>query len=140
MKNRKIIIISIMFLLMTAACSKAEELHKFDEAKLIRMSEDLVSEVNKVNGQAVYDLIEETIRKTATVDGFNQMIDKQLKKTTEFDSIISTNFSQSLHPLEKYPIGQVVVLARFENGTMTYNFNYNELNEIIGFSMVFQLK
>lgn len=125
---------------MTAACSKSEEMHKFDEAKLISMSEELVSEVNKVNGQAVYDLIEENIRKTATVDGFNQMIDKQLKKTTEFDSIISTNFSQSLHPLEKYPIGQVVVLARFKNGTMTYNFNYNELNEIIGFSMVFQLK
>lgn len=140
MKNKKFIIIGLMFLLLASACSKTEEKHKFDEAKLISMSEELVSEANKVNGQAIYDLIEETIRKTVTVESFNEMIDSQLKKTTEYDSIISTTFSQSLHPLEKYPIGQVVVLARFGNGTMTYNFNYNELNEIIGFSMVFQVK
>jgi hypothetical protein len=126
--------------LLSSACSKAEEQHKFDEVKLISLSEELVSEANKVNSQPIYDLVEESYRKTTTVEAINEFITFQLSKATEFDSIIKTTFSQSLHPLDKYPIATVVVLTRFENGTMTYTFNYNELNEILGFSMVFQLK
>lgn len=140
MKNKLYIIIGLMFLLLFSACSKAEEEHKFDEEKLISLSEELVSEANNGNGKAIYDLLEETIKKTATVEQIDEFVAFQLSKATEYDSIIKTTFSQSLHPLDKYPIAAVVVLARFENGTMTYNFNYNELNEILGFSMVFQAK
>lgn len=140
MKSKQTILICLIFLILSSACAKKEEVHKFDEEKLLTLSEELVSEANSGNGKAIYDLIEETFRKTTTVDGINEFIAFQLSKTTEFDSIIKTTFSQSVHPLEKYPIASVVVLARFENGTMTYNFSYNELNEILGFSMVFQLK
>lgn len=140
MKSKQTILICLIFLILSSACAKKEEVHKFDEEKLLTLSEELVSEANSGNGKAIYDLIEEIFRKTTTVDGINEFIAFQLSKTTEFDSIIKTTFSQSVHPLEKYPIASVVVLARFENGTMTYNFSYNELNEILGFSMVFQLK
>jgi hypothetical protein len=140
MRNKQCIIIGLMLLLLSSACSKAEEQHKFDEVKLKSLSEELVSEANKVNSQPIYDLVEESYRKTTTVEAINEFITFQLSKATKFDSIIKTTFSQSLHPLDKYPIATVVVLTRFENGTMTYTFTYNELNEILGFSMAFQLK
>lgn len=85
-------------------------------------------------------MVTESYRKTTTVEAVNEFIAFQLSKATEYDSIIKTTFSQSLHPLDKYPIASVVVLAQFENGTMTYGFNYNEFNEILGFSMAFQRK
>lgn len=138
--KKKTIIIGILFLLLISACSKTEEQHKFDEEKLINLSLELVDEANKTNSQPIYDLIVESYRKTTTVEAYNEFIAFQLSKATEYDSIIKTTFSQSLHPLDKYPIASVVVLAQFENGTMTYSFNYNELNEILGFSMAFQRK
>jgi len=138
--KKKTIIIGILFLLLTSACSKAEEKHKFDEEELIDLSLELVAEVNKANSQPIYDIVEESYRKTVTVEAIYEFIAFQLSKATNYDSIIKTTFSQSVHPLDKYPIASVVVLARFENGTMTYMFNYNELNEILGFSMNFQLK
>lgn len=127
-------------MLLTSACSKTEEQHKFDEGMLIDLSLELVAEANKTNSQPIYDLVTESYRKTTTVEAVNEFIAFQLSKATNYDSIIKTTFSQSVHPLDKYPIASVVVLARFENGTMTYMFNYNELNEILGFSMNFQLK
>lgn len=138
--KKKTLIIGVLILILTSACSKAEEQHKFDEEKLINLSLELVSEANKANSQPIYDLVTESYRKTTTVEAVNEFISFQLSKATNYDSIIKTTFSQSVHPLDKYPIGSVVVLARFENGTMTYTFNYNELNEILGFSMNFQLK
>lgn len=138
--KKKTLIIGVLILILTSACSKAEEQHKFDEEKLINLSLELVSEANKANSQPIYDLVTESYRKTTTVEAVNEFISFQLSKATNYDSIIKTTFSQSVHPLDKYPIASVVVLARFENGTMTYTFNYNELNEIIGFSMNFQLK
>lgn len=138
--KKKTLIIGVLILILTSACSKAEEQHKFDEEKLINLSLELVSEVNKANSQPIYDLVTESYRKTTTVEAVNEFISFQLSKATNYDSIIKTTFSQSVHPLDKYPIASVVVLARFENGTMTYMFNYNELNEILGFSMNFQLK
>lgn len=138
--RKKTLIIGVLILILTSACSKAEEQHKFDEEKLINLSLELVSEANKANSQPIYDLVTESYRKTTTVEAVNEFISFQLSKATNYDSIIKTTFSQSVHPLDKYPIASVVVLARFENGTMTYMFNYNELNEILGFSMNFQLK
>jgi ABC-type phosphate/phosphonate transport system substrate-binding protein len=138
--KKKTLIIGVLILILTSACSKAEEQHKFDEEKLINLSLELVSEANKANSQPIYDLVTESYRKTTTVEAVNEFISFQLSKATNYDSIIKTTFSQSVHPLDKYPIASVVVLARFENGTMTYMFNYNELNEILGFSMNFQLK
>lgn len=138
--NKKTIIIGILFLLLISACKKAEEQHKFDEEMLIDLSLELVGEANKTNSQPIYDLVTESYRKTTTVEAVNEFIAFQLSKATEYDSIIKTTFSQSLHPLDKYPIASVVVLAQFENGTMTYGFNYNEFNEILGFSMAFQRK
>lgn len=138
--KKKTLIIGVLILILNSACSKAEEQHKFDEEKLINLSLELVSEANKANSQPIYDLVTESYRKTTTVEEVNEFISFQLSKATNYDSIIKTTFSQSVHPLDKYPIGSVVVLARFENGTMTYTFNYNELNEILGFSMNFQLK
>ena len=138
--KKKSLIIGVLILILTSACSKAEEQHKFDEEKLINLSLELVSEANKANSQPIYDLVTESYRKTTTVEAVNEFISFQLSKATNYDSIIKTTFSQSVHPLDKYPIASVVVLARFENGTMTYMFNYNELNEILGFSMNFQLK
>ena len=138
--KKKTLIIGVLILILTSACSKAEEQHKFDEEKLINLSLELVSEANKANSQPIYDLVTESYRKTTTVEEVNEFISFQLSKATNYDSIIKTTFSQSVHPLDKYPIASVVVLARFENGTMTYMFNYNELNEILGFSMNFQLK
>jgi len=138
--KKKTIIIGLLFLLLTSACSKTEEQHKFDEEMLIDLSLELVVEANKTNSQPIYDLVTESYRKTTTVEAVNEFIAFQLSKATNYDSIIKTTFSQSVHPLDKYPIASVVVLARFENGTMTYMFNYNELNEILGFSMNFQLK
>lgn len=140
MKFKRYFILSILLLIMISACSKAEEQHKFDEEMLIDLSLELVVEANKTNSQPIYDLVTESYRKTTTVEAVNEFISFQLSKATNYDSIIKTTFSQSLHPLDKYPIASVVVLARFENGTMTYMFNYNELNEILGFSMNFQLK
>lgn len=138
---KKLLFIStFIFLIIMTGCSEKVEEHKFDESKLKSVSEDLILEVNSSNGQVILDLMEVNVRKTVTIEQFNEMIDNQLSKAKMFDSIISTTFSQSLHPLEKYPIALVVVLAKFENGTMTYNFNFNELNEIIGFNMVFQTK
>lgn len=139
MKN-KTIIIGILFLLLTSACSKAEEQHKFDEEMLIDLSLKLVVEANTANSQPIYDLFDETYRRLASLEAINDFIAFQLSKATNYDSIIKTTFSQSVHPLDKYPIATIVILARFENGTMTYTFNYNELNEIIGFSMNFLLK
>lgn len=138
--KKKTLIIGVLILILISACSKAEEQHKFDEEKLINLSLELVSEANKANSQPIYDLVTESYRKTTTVEAVNEFISFQLSKATNYDSIIKTTFSQSVHPLDKYPIASVVVLARFENGTMTYMFNYNELNEILGFSMNFQLK
>lgn len=138
--KKKTLIIGVLILILFSACSKAEEQHKFDEEKLINLSLELVSEANKANSQPIYDLVTESYRKTTTVEAVNEFISFQLSKATNYDSIIKTTFSQSVHPLDKYPIASVVVLARFENGTMTYMFNYNELNEILGFSMNFQLK
>lgn len=138
--KKKTLIIGVLILILTSACSKAEEQHKFDEEKLINLSLELVSEANKANSQPIYDLVTESYWKTTTVEAVNEFISFQLSKATNYDSIIKTTFSQSVHPLDKYPIASVVVLARFENGTMTYMFNYNELNEILGFSMNFQLK
>lgn len=138
--KKKTLIIGVLILILTSACSKAEEQHIFDEEKLINLSLELVSEANKANSQPIYDLVTESYRKTTTVEAVNEFISFQLSKATNYDSIIKTTFSQSVHPLDKYPIASVVVLARFENGTMTYMFNYNELNEILGFSMNFQLK
>lgn len=138
--KKKTLIIGVLILILTSACSKAEEQHKFDEEKLINLSLELVSEANKANSQPIYDLVTESYRKTTTVEAVNEFISFQLSKATNYDSIIKTTFSQSVHPLDKYPIASVVVLARFENGTMTYMFNYNDLNEILGFSMNFQLK
>lgn len=138
--KKKTLIIGVLILILTSACSKAEEQHKFDEEKLINLSLELVSEANKANSQPIYDIFDETYRKLASIEVINEFIAFQLSKATNYDSIIKTTFSQSVHPLDKYPIGSVVVLARFENGTMTYTFNYNELNEIIGFSMNFLLK
>lgn len=138
--KKKTLIIGVLILILTSACSKAEEQHKFDEEKLINLSLELISEANKANSQPIYDLVTESYRKTTTVEAVNEFISFQLSKATNYDSIIKTTFSQSVHPLDKYPIASVVVLARFENGTMTYMFNYNELNEILGFSMNFQLK
>ncbi len=138
--KKKTIIIGLLFLLLISACSKTEEQHKFDEEMLIDLSLELVVEANKTNSQPIYDLVTESYRKTTTVEAVNEFIAFQLSKATNYDSIIKTTFSQSVHPLDKYPIASVVVLARFENGTMTYMFNYNELNEILGFSMNFQLK
>lgn len=138
--KKKTLIIGVLILILTSACSKAEEQHKFDEEKLINLSLELVSEANKANSQPIYDLVTESYRKTTTVEAVNEFISFQLSKATNYDSIIKTTFSQSVHPLDKYPIASVVVLARFENGTMTYMFNYNELNEILGFSMNFLLK
>ncbi|NTW91749.1 MAG: hypothetical protein HGA35_07475 [Erysipelotrichaceae bacterium] len=138
--KKKTFIIGILFLLLISACSKTEEQHKFDEERLIDLSLELVAEANKVNSQPIYDLVTESYRKTTTVEAVNEFIAFQLSKATNYDSIIKTTFSQSVHPLDKYPIASVIVLARFENGTMTYMFNYNELNEILGFSMNFQLK
>jgi len=137
---KKISLISLLFLLFISACSKAEEQHKFDEEKLINLSLDLVDEANKANAQPIYDIFDETYRRLASIEVINEFITFQLSKATDYDSIIKTTFSQSVHPLDKYPIATVAVLARFENGTMTYTFNYNELNEIIGFSMNFLLK
>lgn len=138
--KKKTLIIGVLILILTSACSKAEEQHKFDEEKLIDLSLELVSEANKANSQPIYDIFDETYRKLASIEVINEFIAFQLSKATNYDSIIKTTFSQSVHPLDKYPIASVVVLARFENGTMTYMFNYNELNEILGFSMNFQLK
>ena len=138
--KKKTLIIGVLILILISACSKAEEQHKFDEEKLINLSLELVSEANKANSQPIYDLVTESYRKTTTVEEVNEFISFQLSMAINYDSIIKTTFSQSVHPLDKYPIGSVVVLARFENGTMTYTFNYNELNEILGFSMNFQLK
>ena len=138
--NKKTIIIGILFLLLISACSKSEEQHKFDEEMLIDLSLELVVEANTANSQPIYDLFDETYRRLASLEAINDFIAFQLSKATNYDSIIKTTFSQSVHPLDKYPIATVVVLARFENGTMTYTFNYNELNEIIGFSMNFLLK
>lgn len=131
--KKKTLIIGVLILILTSACSKAEEQHKFDEEKLINLSLELVSEANKANSQPIYDLVTESYRKTTTVEAVNEFISFQLSKATNYDSIIKTTFSQSVHPLDKYPVASVVVLARFENGTMTYMFNYNELNEILGF-------
>lgn len=138
--KKKTIIIGLLFLLLISACSKTEEQHKFDEGMLIDLSLELVAEANKTNSQPIYELVTESYRKTTTVEAVNEFISFQLSKATNYDSIIKTTFSQSVHPLDKYPVASVVVLARFENGTMTYMFNYNELNEILGFSMNFQLK
>ena len=138
--KKKTFIIGILFLLLISACSKSEEQHKFDEEMLIDLSLELVGEANKTNSQPIYDLVTESYRKTTTVEAVNEFIAFQLSKATEYDSIIKTTFSQSLHPLDKYPIASVVVFAQFENGTMTYGFNYNEFNEILGFSMAFQRK
>ena len=138
--KKKTFIIGILFLLLIPACSKSEEKHKFDEEILIDLSLELVAEANKTNSQPIYDLVTESYRKTTTVEAVNEFIAFQLSKATNYDSIIKTTFSQSVHPLDKYPIASVVALARFENGTMTYMFNYNELNKILGFSMNFQLK
>lgn len=138
--KKKTLIIGVLILILTSACSKAEEQHKFDEEKLINLSLELVSEANKANSQPIYNIFDETYRKLASIEVINEFIAFQLSKATNYDSIIKTTFSQSVHPLDKYPIASVVVLARFENGTMTYMFNYNELNEILGFSMNFQLK
>lgn len=107
---------------------------------LIDLSLELVAEANKTNSQPIYDKFDETYRRLASLEAINDFIAFQLSKATTYDSIIKTTFSQSLHPLDKYPIASVVVLAQFENGTMTYSFNYSELNEIIGFSMAFQRK
>lgn len=138
--KKKTIIIGILFLLLISACSKSEEQHKFDEEMLINLSLELVAEANKTNSQPIYDKFDETYRRLASLEAINDFIAFQLSKATTYDSIIKTTFSQSLHPLDKYPIASVVVLAQFENGTMTYSFNYSELNEIIGFSMAFQRK
>lgn len=138
--KKKTLIIGVLILILTSACSKAEEQHKFDEEKLINLSLELVSEANKANSQPIYDIVEESYQRTVSVEALNEFIAFQLSKATNYDSIIKTTFSQSVHPLDKYPIASVVVLARFENGTMTYMFNYNELNEILGFSMNFLLK
>ena len=138
--KKKTFIIGILFLLLIPACSKSEEKHKFDEEILIDLSLELVAEANKTNSQPIYDLVTESYRKTTTVEAVNEFIAFQLSKATNYDSIIKTTFSQSLHPLDKYPIASVVVFAQFENGTMTYSFNYSELNEILGFSMAFQRK
>ena len=138
--KKKTIIIGILFLLLISACKKAEEQHKFDEEMLIDLSLELVSEANKTNSQPIYDKFDETYRRLASLEAISDFIAFQLSKATTYDSNIKTTFSQSLHPLDKYPIASVVVFAQFENGTMTYSFNYSELNEILGFSMAFQRK
>lgn len=80
--KKKTIIIGILFLLLTSACSKAEEQHKFDEEMLIDLSLELVVEANTANSQPIYDLFDETYRRLASLEAINDFIVFQLSKAT----------------------------------------------------------
>lgn len=112
----------------------------FDKAELKTLSESLVQEVLVGNVPAVYDRVIKEYRDLTPLEAFEAHATDQLAKAGAFDSVVATQVDLGEEPLTKAPQAQVVVVTRCANGTLKYNFVFNEALEIRGFLMDFQLR
>ena len=132
---KRLSILMIFFLLMSACANKEPSVFNGDELK--KQAESLVYQINQLNGAALYDISSSVITDIYTVEGINEYIEYQLRNVGAFDEIITTSFTETKHPLKEYPIAVLETVARFENGTLRYTFSFDEDNQIIGFTLAF---
>lgn len=136
MKLIKILSSLMILSFFMSACSEKEP-SVFNGDDLKKQAENIVYEINQLNGRAVYDISSSVITDIYTLEGINEYIEYQLRNVGAFDEIIITTFTETKHPLKEYPIAVLETVARFENGTLRYIFSFNEDLQIIGFSLSF---
>ena len=123
-----------------SACKKKEAEIVFDVDKLKQQCDDLTLKAIDGDIGPIFSMIKEDYKQGTSQEAFQDYLEARLNQSEEFDSIISSEFTQSEHPLDKYPIGSVIVRAKFSNGYMTFTYQFNEANELIGTAITFEVR
>lgn len=135
----KLLCVCLMAFFFTA-CDANKEPEVFDQAELTELSESFVQEINSGNISIIYDRIEKELKKITRIEDLEFYVQESLEHAGKFEEIVNTRVTLSKHPLTEAPLAGVVVATRRENGTLLYNFGYNENLDITGFSLTFQLR
>lgn len=131
----------ILFVLGSlSACKKEEAAIVFDVEGLTERCNTLTLQAVEGDVSPIYEMIKEDYRNGTSLEGFQEYLETRLSQAEEFEDIIKSDFSQGEHPLEKYKIGSIVNLVRFTNGLMTFTYQFNEENEMIGFAVTFEVR
>lgn len=123
-----------------SACKKEEAAIVFDVEMLKEQCDNLTLQAVEGDASPIYAMIKEDYKNGSSLEGFQEYLEMRLNQAEEFEEIIKSDFSQSEHPLEKYKIGSIVNLVRFTNGLMTFTYQFNEENEMIGFAVTFEVR
>ena len=139
-KGSFIVLVLLVGLGFLGACAKKEPEIVFDVDKLKQQCDDLTLKAIDGDIGPIYTMIKEDYKQGTSQEAFQDYLEARLNQSEEFDSIISSEFTQSEHPLDKYPIGSVIVRAKFSNGFMTFTYQFNEANELIGTAITFEVR
>lgn len=131
----------VLFVLgFLGACKKEETEIVFDVDKLKQQCNTLTLQAVEGDVSPIYTMIKDEYKQGSSLEGFQEYLETRLNQAEAFEEIIKSDFSQGEHPLDKYKIGSVVNLVRFTNGLMTFTYQFNEENEMIGFAVTFEVR
>lgn len=137
MKSVKIMFVLFLLILMNGCTSEIKE-SSFDEAMLLAYAEASVKRMMEGDADFIVADIEEKIRLTVDEEQLKAVVIGEHEKAENFVEFVRHRFSEGEHPLEKYPIGIVEMIGKYENGAITYVFQFNTDNKLIGFNLVFR--
>lgn len=136
-----VLIVIVLFVLGNlSACKKEETVVVFDVDKLKDQCNALTLQAVEGDASPIFEMIKEDYKNGTSLEGFQEYLDTRLRQADDFEEIIKSEFTQGQHPLEKYLIGSVVDLVRYTNGLMSFTYQFNEKNELIGFAITFEVR
>ncbi len=139
---RLLVLIGIVLFVLgnLSACKKEEAEVVFDVDKLKEQCNALTLQAVEGDVSPIFEMIKEDYKNGTSLEGFQEYLDTRLRQAEDFEEIIKSEFMQGQHPLDKYLIGSVVDLVRYTNGLMSFTYQFNENNELIGFAITFEVR
>lgn len=123
----------LLFFLIFTGCEIEERSKNFDVAALKEISAEMVLIINDKSWEELRTLSSHEFKNGFDNDFIERNLYSFLNNTGKYKFIRSIFFTESTEEKTGKKIGIIIVKTKYEYKKLTYTFNFNEKNELIGF-------